>query len=153
MPKIISIGRITDEKDLKQMYGLDQVTFEKGERVTLSFPVATDTDYYVTVAGVQVTCDGIKPGGKVFYSFTMPDRDVEVNIKSNSTMRMIENHHPGFFGFSNEKETKETDDEKNEKDTNMWEGKPEFCPACHASTKNAKFFCTECGFPLKTKSE
>ena len=153
----ISINGHEDVAKLMNFYGLKKTMFESGEVVTFSVHTATDTDYKVTSSLARISCENYVPGGISTYSFIMPDEDVEIDVSSyGSMMNPYMNGAPepsmgmmtmcmmGMNGPVNA-------DSNTGLASCQWEGKPEFCPECGASTKTFSKFCGECGAKLLPK--
>lgn len=148
----MGMHKVTVDNYPKEILGWDRDTFEAGEKVQFRIPRATDTSYYVSSDQVHVCQDSEAGYSELRYYFYMPDCDVEVNVRTKSTMMNV---HLGPFLMGSmadimDKNTPpQTMQQSSEIDPFQWEGKPKFCSECGSSTKGADRFCLNCGYPLK----
>ncbi len=178
----VTIDGIRSEEDLLKFHGIKKQYFKAGEEVVFFLIKATDTRYFVESDCVCISLDQVTPGGFAYYSFTMPDADVEINISSESSMvnPMMNGDQKStgplaFFDMS--KITSMNDAGRNlmpnmmpdsnyqapsaseggssqsgKQDLFPWEGKPKFCTNCGESTYRSDRTCIMCKAELKPKS-
>ncbi|MBR2675835.1 MAG: hypothetical protein IKE28_02840 [Solobacterium sp.] len=63
----------------------EKTSYAEGETVTVSYMVATDTDYWFQIDAEDVK-QSYDPRKGMIHTFTMPAHDVKVNVTSGNTM-------------------------------------------------------------------
>lgn len=127
-----------------KFHGLNKEFFEPGEFVRFYVMLPTDTSVYVKAEGVRLEEEDLVNNCR-YYTFSMPENDVKVEITYRSCMMKSDYH--GFMGMGmpmgNMLDYNGKVPPNPQAPTNKAKGK--FCPECGAPNELEAKYCSECG--------
>lgn len=135
--------KVTFDRLKPALYNLEKEYFEPGEIVRFSIPNITDTSFSFSSAQVDIKPDPEVSRG---YCFVMPECDVDITVKENSTMvchGVVDAPFMGV-GFMNMGSMMDVNG-KVPPNPSIPTVKSKFCPECGAVNKEASKFCEACG--------
>jgi len=129
-------------EDNLEFYGLSLNEFEAGSKVSFRVAFLTDCNTTVTSKQTKIEMTGYDNRDN-FFSFTMPQSDVEIEITSTNNMMNTMPIQP-MISLTNDMYAYQNKDI--EKDATVWK-----CPCCGYENKETAKFCYNCGTRLKEK--
>lgn len=134
-----------------RIYGLDRVEFEAGEYIEFSVAFLTDSHISVTSEDADVCMKGYdETKSKNIYSFTMPEKDVVINVSVKNDMMINSPQNPMMMAFGNGQPPMlgGMSAFQSVQQSSSGTGKKKFCGACGTLLENEnQKFCQNCGAP------